>query len=124
MRGSLQDLFVGAWQQADPAVDQVPYTFPPLIPANLGKAQSKSSKPKKAQGKGKAKGLAQAQGRPPRQSAQGQVNKLQKGPGQNAAQGQALAAAAVADDSVPAQLAPRWTGVSAADYAQALYEDI
>ena len=26
---AMQDLFAGAWQQADPEVDQVPYTFPP-----------------------------------------------------------------------------------------------
>lgn len=26
----VQDLFVGAWQQADPAIDQVPFTFPPV----------------------------------------------------------------------------------------------
>lgn len=36
----LQDSFVGAWQQADPAIDQVPFTFPPVHgPSKLGKGK-------------------------------------------------------------------------------------
>ena len=37
----LQDIFVGAWQQADPAIDQVPFTFPPAHgPTNTGRCKS------------------------------------------------------------------------------------
>ena len=49
----VQDLFAGAWQQADPAIDQVPYTFPPVHgPAKMGKG--KKSKKGVFKGKGKA----------------------------------------------------------------------
>lgn len=36
----MQDIFVGAWQQANPDIDQVPFTFPPVYgPSKLGKGK-------------------------------------------------------------------------------------
>lgn len=36
----VQDLFVGAWQQANPDIDQVPFTFPPVYgPSKLGRGK-------------------------------------------------------------------------------------
>ncbi len=36
----MQDLFAGAWQQADPEIDQVPYTFPPVHgPSKMGRGR-------------------------------------------------------------------------------------
>ena len=36
----LQDIFVGAWQQAKPNIDQVPFTFPPVsCPSKLGRGK-------------------------------------------------------------------------------------
>lgn len=36
----MQDIFVGAWQQASPDIDQVPFTFPPVHgPSRLGRGK-------------------------------------------------------------------------------------
>lgn len=104
----LQDLFVGAWQQADPAVDQVPYTFPPVLAANPGKVQPKANK-KAKKSKSNLPRLPKATQR--HKTGQDSTPVVQTGE-----------AAACAKQQTAGKA--KAVGVSAADYAQALYEDL
>ena len=100
---------MGAWQQADPAVDQVPYTFPPVLAANAGKAQPKPNK--------KAK---KSKSNLPRLPKRTQLLKTGQDNSAPAVQTGEAAACAMQQTAGKAKA----VGVSAADYAQALYEDL
>ncbi|KAL0032885.1 hypothetical protein WJX77_004910 [Trebouxia sp. C0004] len=106
-----QDLFAGAWQQADPDIDQVPFTFPPVQgPSKMGR------------GKRAKRGIFRGRGAP-RQNG-GQAARV-RGQGRGFVQHPAKLLPETAKPSkvrhnyVPPQPAPR-RGVSAADYASAL----
>ena len=105
---------MGAWQQADPAVDQVPYTFPPVLAINASKAQPKAkSKAKKS----KAPVLRKAGQAAQTQARQMHIDGHQPLPGpvrMNNATAEQLTTTVQA----------RGVGVSPAEYAQALYEDL
>lgn len=105
---------MGAWQQADPAVDQVPYTFPPVLASTAGNAQPKA---KSKARKSKAPVL-----RKTRQAAQPRAKQMHNtahlppsGP---------VSSKAAAAEQPPTAFQARGVGVSTADYAQALYEDL
>ncbi|KAL0044761.1 hypothetical protein WJX82_008644 [Trebouxia sp. C0006] len=106
-----QDLFAGAWQQADPEIDQVPFTFPPVHgPSKMGR------------GKRAKRGIFRGRGAPRQNGGQ-----AARGRGQGRAFIQHPAKllpkpakpSKVRHTYVPPEPAPR-RGVSAADYAQAL----
>ena len=105
----LQDLFAGAWQQADPEVDQVPFTFPPVHgPSRMGKRAKRGvfggrggprqNGSQAARGRGQGRGFAEHPAK--------LLPKPTKPP-------------KTRQNFVPPQPETR-RGVSAADYAQAL----
>lgn len=110
---------MGAWQQADPAVDQVPYTFPPALASTAGKAPAKApakatakaNKGKKAKAPFVAHKAMRSQPNPQPKSTVGQ----QPAP--------VVTAAAGVEAQLPAGKA-KVVGPSAAEYTQALYEDL
>lgn len=110
----VQDLFVGAWQQADPAVDQVPYTFPPVLASVAGKAQPK------AKSKGK-------KSKAPLIRKTSQATKPKAKPMHDAGHllpPQSVSTQHAAAEKLPTAVQAKGVGVSAAEYAQALYEDL
>lgn len=109
----LQDLFVGAWQQADPAVDQVPYTFPPVLASHAGKALPKANKAKKGKAQSHRQTGSKAVPKPQ------QVHK----PGHSSAPALVAAEPIEQEKQISAAKA-KVVGPSAAEYAQALYEDL
>ncbi len=107
----MQDLFAGAWQQADPEIDQVPFTFPPVHgPSKMGR------------GKRAKRGIFRGRGAPRQNGGQAARG---RGQGRGFIQHPAkllpkpAKPPKVRHNYVPPQLAPR-RGVSAADYASAL----
>ncbi|DBA66882.1 TPA: hypothetical protein ACH3X2_002010 [Trebouxia sp. C0005] len=106
-----QDLFAGAWQQADPDIDQVPFTFPPVHgPSKMGRGQLAKRGNFQGRGAPRQNGGQAARGR-------GQGRGFIQHPAQLLPESAKPSKAR--HNYVPLQPAPR-RGVSAADYASAL----
>ncbi|KAL0039457.1 hypothetical protein WJX79_008968 [Trebouxia sp. C0005] len=106
-----QDLFAGAWQQADPDIDQVPFTFPPVHgPSKMGRGQLAKRGNFQCRGAPRQNGGQAARGR-------GQGRGFIQHPAQLLPESAKPSKAR--HNYVPLQPAPR-RGVSAADYASAL----